>query len=241
MASKTWIGGGNNQASNAADWSPTGAPRGGDSLSMESGTLYVAGNSVLHGDTLTLDGQYGQSATVNLNGNTNLTLAANMLLSNATISGGKVLVSTINLHGSSLTLHDDVVGGGTISLLNQQSGGFSTMTLDGSVSRLKFIEGTFMPDGTSARPPNQLTIDHPNEFHGSVQLFNGTVTLDGLHASSYDLHNSVLALYQGAKVVDRVNLQNSSGLPLQVAQIGSAVAISASFSDLGGTTIPVHS
>lgn len=42
MTNRTWIGGGNNQASNPKDWSPTGAPQPGDGLLlMNSGTMNV--------------------------------------------------------------------------------------------------------------------------------------------------------------------------------------------------------
>jgi hypothetical protein len=43
MASTTWIGGGNNEASNQNDWSPTRTPQPGDTLTMSSGTMHVSG------------------------------------------------------------------------------------------------------------------------------------------------------------------------------------------------------
>lgn len=38
MTNRTWIGGGNNEASNPKDWSPTGAPQAGDTLVMNGET-----------------------------------------------------------------------------------------------------------------------------------------------------------------------------------------------------------
>jgi hypothetical protein len=43
MTARTWIGGGNNKASNAHDWSPTGAPAPGDTLSIGGGTMDIRG------------------------------------------------------------------------------------------------------------------------------------------------------------------------------------------------------
>jgi hypothetical protein len=61
MASRIWLGGGMNFASSPGDWSPSGVPQIGDTLTMTSGTMNVFGND-LAGDTLTVTGQ----DTVNL-------------------------------------------------------------------------------------------------------------------------------------------------------------------------------
>ena len=61
MTSRTWIGGGNNKASNPHDWSPTGVPQVGDTLSIDGAseqppppfTMNVRGND-LAGDTLSI-------------------------------------------------------------------------------------------------------------------------------------------------------------------------------------------
>lgn len=53
MTTRTWIGGGNNQATNPSDWSPSGAPQPGDTLSIASGTMNIFGNA-LAGDNLTV-------------------------------------------------------------------------------------------------------------------------------------------------------------------------------------------
>jgi hypothetical protein len=64
---RTWIGGGNNKASNPNDWSPTGVPQPGDTLQQMSGqtplTMNVSGND-LAGDTLDL---VGSSAPFTMN------------------------------------------------------------------------------------------------------------------------------------------------------------------------------
>jgi len=53
MVTRVWIGGGSDSANNPADWSPTGAPQPGDSLSMSAGTINVTAGS-LAGDSLSL-------------------------------------------------------------------------------------------------------------------------------------------------------------------------------------------
>jgi hypothetical protein len=54
MTYKTWIGGGNNNASNPDDWSPMGAPQSGDELVMPNGgTINITGNA-LAGNALEL-------------------------------------------------------------------------------------------------------------------------------------------------------------------------------------------
>jgi hypothetical protein len=71
MTNRTWIGGGNNQASNPKDWSPKGAPHSGDALTMNSGTMNVIHDD-LAGDVLAIN-----SGTVNLTRGSNATIAAN--------------------------------------------------------------------------------------------------------------------------------------------------------------------
>jgi hypothetical protein len=46
MTTRTWIGGGNNQASNAKDWSPNGAPQSSETLLVSNGTINVNGNDL---------------------------------------------------------------------------------------------------------------------------------------------------------------------------------------------------
>ena len=63
---RMWIGGGDNQASNPHDWSDPnglpGAPRPGDTLILNNGTINISDND-LKGDTLTLA---GEGPTINL-------------------------------------------------------------------------------------------------------------------------------------------------------------------------------
>lgn len=46
MATRTWIGGGNNKANNPKDWSPTGLPLPQEQLLMPGGTIRVEGDQL---------------------------------------------------------------------------------------------------------------------------------------------------------------------------------------------------
>jgi len=68
MTARTWLGGGNNLASNPLDWSPNGAPHAGDTLTVQGTSAYtvnIQGNA-LAGDTLTVT---DQNTTINLSNN----------------------------------------------------------------------------------------------------------------------------------------------------------------------------
>ena len=91
MTSRTWVGGGNDNASNPNNWSPGGVPVPGDTLSMLSGTMNVRDNN-LAGDTLGI-GAAQTSATMTLN----LSRHAGVSLDIAQFSDDQV---TVNATGS---------------------------------------------------------------------------------------------------------------------------------------------
>lgn len=66
---RTWIGGGNNKAGNANDWSPTGRPHPGDTLSMNPGTTINNKDHDLAGNPLT----YRSDDTINLSHHAHVT------------------------------------------------------------------------------------------------------------------------------------------------------------------------
>lgn len=58
MTTRTWHGGrGNNQASSPKNWSPNGAPRPGDTLTMTGGTMNITGGNSLGADVLYMSGK----------------------------------------------------------------------------------------------------------------------------------------------------------------------------------------
>ncbi len=65
MTRKTWIGGGNDNASDAKDWSPSGIPVAGDTIDIHSGTMLIRGND-LAGNALLLDKPASNTAATTL-------------------------------------------------------------------------------------------------------------------------------------------------------------------------------
>jgi hypothetical protein len=67
MATRTWVGGGNNNARNPNDWNPTGAPRTGDTLLMPNGGTMNIRDNALKGDTLQVGAAQVSEPPVTLN------------------------------------------------------------------------------------------------------------------------------------------------------------------------------
>ena len=266
-SSLVWVGGGTNLASNAADWSPSVAPEAGDVLSIGSGTINLAGNA-LAGDPLTIVSvsgsqspantvinasgaakldlgvsnapPYEASATVQINvaSGSTLTLTADLATAATTVSGG-----TVNFTGASsfigrTLLASNLTGSGSISI---PSGNhvLGSIEVNGSVgSGLSFIMA-------SESATSDLVIDHPNQFSGLIQLGPapvalGHVTFAGVQATSAELLNGVLQMFNGSKLVDSARFANPGGLAVQLHQVAAGVVLTAgSFNDTGnaGTVI----
>lgn len=115
MASRTWIGGGNNRADNPNGWSSSGVPLPGDTLDMQSGVMNIRDND-LAGNTLVI-GQPAQSATTTLN----LSHHASVSIDIAQQSNADV---TVNVKGSdTLNVHTEFPSDGhfTINLADHAS------------------------------------------------------------------------------------------------------------------------
>jgi hypothetical protein len=273
MTNKTWIGGRNNNAGNPRDWSPNGVPQPGDDLIITQGVMNVSGNA-LAGDTLSIDAPFGAppidintraAAELDLSvrggGKVNVhvdgTLILDDLVQNAAhlkFSGGTIRfigTSTFNGDGGSTgsTVFDDsnLVGSGTLRLLGGNHNG-DAMEIDGSVGRgLTFELG-------GGAPTMSLRIDDPGKFHGLIDLTPATfpgfpsafdfVAFMGLHATSANLHDDMLQMFNGRKLVDAVRLSGGSGLQLEQNRQGvmlSAGRFGESQQPGGpGTIIPLH-
>ncbi len=91
MSNRTWVGGINNNANDASNWSPDGRPIPGDMLDMQAGTMNVRGNN-LAGDTVVIgNAQVGATSTLNLSHHANVSLEI------AQLSRDQV---TVNVQGS---------------------------------------------------------------------------------------------------------------------------------------------
>jgi len=256
----SWVGGGNNLASNPADWSADVAPGPGEALTMTSGTMNLIGDA-LSGDVLSVpargtvhiatDGQAtlnlsaGPGAVVNIDiaSGASLTLNAHMTSSYLNASGGTIAFIGDNaFSGFSTVLSDNLVGDATLGLTGGNANG-EFMEINGSVgSGLTFvINAASAPDAT-------LQIDHPDTFEGLIDLTAapvglGHVAFMGIHATCASLHDGILQMFEGNSIVDTMRL--TGGNALQLHQTAAGVVLTAgSYSDIPpadlGTVIPLH-
>jgi len=250
--SLTWIGGGNNLASNPADWTPGVAPKPGDTLLIGSGTIEISGNT-LAGDTLTtkpfggkidivteggakLNLAVGPNVTTNISVHDTLTLNVSALNEGKlNTTGGTIKFIGVNKLQSNQVFNDKLTGNATLSLFGGQGEGDLT-EINGAVGRGL----TFALSGIS-----ELKIDQPTKFQGLIDLSRpgiiNDVTFVGLHATSADLLDGILLLFNGNRLVDATRVVTSGTVQLHQASAG--VILSAGLSSevpSGATVIPLH-
>ncbi len=244
MVARTWNGGAGNDASNPNDWSPAGAPQPGDSLTIGSGTIDVSGND-LAGDTLSVSPYTASGgsevADIATNGPATLDLSVLLGTANVTVAPGSVLTLNAQVNAGYLN-----VSGGTLSFIGTSSfdayktvlsdrlTGNGTLDLYGGNATGAFLEvngpvGSGLTFNISSNGAGDagLQIDHPGKFHGDIQLQSGFAAFIGLQATSADLSGDILALFNGAQLVDSVRLTNPGGSGLQVQQNSDGVMVSA--------------
>jgi hypothetical protein len=257
MTNRTWVGGGNDNASNPNDWSPAGTPQLGDALSMAQGVMNVSGDS-LAGDTLSITGPVdintragaqlnlrvsgGSPANVYVHGKLDLT--AHVLIGgNLHTSGGTIRFigpNAFDVH-SHAEFNSNLVGSATLSMSGGNAAGTS-IEIDGAVGAgLTF-------DLTGGAPVLSLQLDQPHRFHGLIDIGNpfslGYVAFMGLHATSADLRDDILQMFDHNRVVDTVRL-SSGGTNLQLQQNSAGVILTGGFTSPGqpggpGTPIPLN-
>lgn len=259
--SKTWVGGGNNKASNPNAWSPRGAPQPGDTLSMTQGTMKLAGNA-LAGDTLSVSGPAGSAVTIDARRGAELHLAAGGLPTvnvdvhgvldltaqvngffgeHVNFTGGSIrFIGTSTFKGSDTILHSTLIGSGTIDVSHgsNSSGGSEHMEVNG------FVGPGLTFEIESGGPPSSLQIDHPHEFFGKIDLpssggLDSTVTLMGLHATSAFLIDDFLLFFHGRAFEDAVRVNPGSGFNLEQTNQG-VVMFGALPPNPPGVSIPLH-
>jgi hypothetical protein len=151
MATSTWIGGGNNKASNPNDWSPAGVPVSGETMFMYSGTMRIDFNL---GPNPAFPGLVNGNYPLFVEGDATIDLS----------KGGSVLAvidgsDTINVRDNSyLYLQVDTGHSATVNLAAnaQWIGGFDVGNDTGNASlivnggpRATFINTTFGQGGES--------------------------------------------------------------------------------------------
>src|SRR5678809_5798 len=149
MTARTWRGGRGNNASDARDWSPNGAPQPGDTLTMTRGTINIGADNPLGADWLSVTG----NATVNLTNTTGdhlrfageyqqpvLKDTVNLVNSDVWITGHQANV-TVNTSGHShLFMYPDAPRGAGLSATINNTGvldgvfsGYSSYRINGGI------------------------------------------------------------------------------------------------------------
>ena len=91
---------------------------------------------------------------------------------------------------------------------------------------------------------SQLVIDHPNRFHGQVDLGSGDIDLNGLaRADSYSFRNDMLTIYaSNGKALDKLRLtSNSSAFSVEKTATGVSIyTADDTLHSSTGTLLPLH-
>jgi hypothetical protein len=235
MTNRTWIGGGNNQASNPKDWSPTGAPQPGDTLTMSQGTIKISGNAMA-GDVLNVSprDQFTSAPTIHLNGN--LTMTVNVFASDLHTFGGNIqfIGSNSISDDSNVVFNSNLIGTATLDMHGNNDAG-SSVEVNG------FVGSGLTVSFDTGSPVTSMQIDHPKEFFGQLDLPPapglGHVAFMGLHVTSADLHNDILSMFNHNRLVDSVRVVGGNNLELQ--QNSTGVVLTEGFTG-SGTIIPLH-
>ncbi len=182
-------------------------------------------------------GGFEFSLAVNLSVATGTTLHfnADLYTANLTVAGGGTVAFTgNNTLAGSIIFDDNLKGSATIDL---PSGNHvpASVIVNGSVgSGLTFLM-------KSLNATSDLTLNAPTRFNGAIELglapvSLGHVTFSGIQATSAELLNGVLDMFNGAKLVDATRFSNPEGLSVTLHQENNGVILTAgSFSDITPT------
>jgi hypothetical protein len=120
MATRTWIGGGNNEANNPNDWSPTGLPIPGETLTATHGIIKIQGNE------LTGPGTLG-SSVLQLQGDVSVNLSKEANVMPISVLQG---VADINIKDNAQFMLSTNGGSAVVDLANKSEwiGNFSAFT-----------------------------------------------------------------------------------------------------------------
>jgi len=183
MATLTWIGGGNNKASNPNDWSPTGAPEPSDTLQISGPgtyTMNVRGNDLM-GDTL---GISYADATLNLSRNAAVTARVG---DGADVKFNLLGVSHLDLSASG----SNVANGGSSDTVNLARNsvwiGSFNMGYAGHLSTSAGAHSLFINDGDSGVARGSAVLAMPVVGTGSISDYASRLEF----ASSVGAHLSV--------------------------------------------------
>lgn len=219
MTARTWIGGGANLATDPNNWSPTGIPQLGDTLTMAGGTMDVTGDD-LAGDTLAMTG----TDVINVTGSTAMALETSGSL-NATvnlaagsvwsdgISGLAIVFGPVTVQGEGVfnNLGPSIIGASATINVDVSGAGSFQMGADHNIAQMEFGKGvsagqTIVETGSPISGHSQVRVDDPADFQAAISLSYSEVVLLGLTADSYTFANGVVTLWSGQTVVDTVKV-----------------------------------
>lgn len=254
---RSWIGGGNNLASNPADWRPGMAPGTGDALSMNGGTMNIVGNA-LHGSTI-----YGASTgntivnTLSVSGNAsfndngqsvvNLAAGANWTgsIGIGPYTGGVVVNGSATFTNVASSINNTV----SIDAIVAGTGTFNVSAVHNQ-GRLEFQHGvsagqTVTIYGNQYGPVGATVIaDDPKSYLATTNLGAGDLILKGLVADSYSFKNDLLTLMKDNTIVDTLHLTKMTGpygvTNFGVSQLSAAIDIHGGNYQETGTLLPLH-
>jgi hypothetical protein len=210
-------------------------------------TLSLNGNQ-LHGDTVTLtDNNVDDLLTETVN------VSGTVALSDMHINTGSLhfVGGTLNFSGTSwlsgnafrgvaAVFDSNLTGNGTLDLDGGNHDGSNTV-VDGSVG----AGLTFAVNPGDNPSTVSLQIDDPSAFRGLIALQGGFeyIAFMGLHATSADISNDMLQMFNGNRLVDSVRV--TGGQDLQMEQTTAGVMLSSGGVDTAqpggpGTAIPLH-
>jgi hypothetical protein len=267
---RAWNGHGDNDASNSGNWSPGGVPQPGDDLVITRGTMNIRGNA-LAGDALSIATPFGApSVEINTSAGARLDLHSSLPTGLATHADVNVH-GTVTLTADIVGLAQLNISGGTIRFIGSSTFIGLNQALNGPLvgtATVNLRSATHLPekmivngavaaglafDLASGGPPvTSLQINHPELFLGRIRIDSsipppagfGDVAFMGLHATSADLRNDMLLMFDGHKILDAVRISGGgSGLKLEQNSLG--VMLSQGEGDFyqpggPGIAIPLH-
>jgi len=205
MIIRTWIGGGNNKASNANDWTPSGTPQPGDTLIMLPGTtMNVSGND-LAGNALAMQG----NNTLNVKDASISSVGGGGVVNISGQSTANVVNETVNV--SSNSQWTGSLDGGTVNLGTNAAwiGTFVSGSVTGG------SRSVFLNTGNSSVTGTRDLINVPVAGNGTFEVLTSDLIFGQTVGAGQDIHILGLGFGIGGTVQVNQPLSFSASVTLQ--------------------------
>jgi hypothetical protein len=213
----------------------------GDTLSVTGPPGANVQINTMPGASLNLSTTGLPTVNVDVHGVLKLTAQVNGFFGeHVNFDGGTMrFIGTSTFKGSQTVFSGNMTGSATINVSHgaNSTGGSESMEINGVAGPgLVFnIEG--------GGPPSHLRIDDPHRFFAQIAMPSAnlvsSVTLAGVQATSADLIDDLLLLFDGRKLADAVRVDPGGGFNLE--QTSQGVVMFGSLPPSGpGTPIPIH-